>query len=242
MKTIKLFPLFFLIFAIIMTACTKKSTKPVPEYREPLSFEIFKPYEDQTLDSDYVNKIHDTWQNELKDDEVIKNHTWMMGDYRVLVYLHGYSILLGSSYYEMLFITTTEPKDSTDQIQTTITPFVAVLGPKPLSLTKIATFVNVNGYHPIANEDEAISIMIDYLNEYIAQCDTFHYDTSLLSRLKEYLQEDDFTFDSEDHYIYFRPPGDFGGAIIVNRLTSKLDFLATSVWFGYGKRYFPSDE
>ncbi len=242
MKKLKLFLLIFLIFSVVLTACTKKSTKCIPEYREPLSFRIFLPYEDTSEDDEYVKKIHATWQSELKDDEIIKSNTWLVGDYRVLVYLHGYSIILGSSYYEMLFLTTTQPKDSTDQIQTTITPFVAELNPKLVNLTKIETFINVNDYDHIENEDEAKNIMIDYLDEYIAEYDTLSYDEYQLSHLKEYLKEDNFTLDSEDHYIYFRFPGDFGGAIIVNRLSSKLDFLGTSVWFGYGKRFFPSDD
>ncbi len=243
MKTLKLFPLIFLISTMILTACTKKSTKSVPEYREPLSFEIFNQFEDVPLDSDYVNKISDTWQSELKDDEIIKNHTWLVGDYRVFVYLHLYSFDTHSSYYELLFITTTQPKDSTDKIHTTITPFVAELQSYNLAnLSKIATFVNVNDYLPIDNENEAQNKTIEYLNEYIAEYDTLPYDEYLLAHLKEYLQGDDYMWDYVDHYIYFRPPGDFGGAIIVNRLTSKLDFLASSVFMGYGKRYYPPDE
>jgi hypothetical protein len=243
MKTLKLFQLFFLILAVGLTACTKKSTKLEPEYREPLSFEIFKPYEDMTVDSDYVSKIHDTWYNELKDDETIKNNTWLVGDYHVLVYLHNYVFFIDTSYYEMLFITTTQPKDSTDQIQTTTTPFIAEFWHnESVNLTKISTFVKVSDYHPINSENEAKDKMIEYLNDYIAEYDTFPYEKSQLSYLKEYLQTDNRTWDYHDHYIYFRPPNDLGGAIIVNRLTSKLDFLGTSVFMGYGKRFFPSDE
>jgi hypothetical protein len=242
MKKLQLFALFLLILAVGLTACTNKSTKPKPQYCEPLSFRIFLPYEDTSETDEYVEKIHETWQNELKDDEIIKNHTWLVGDYRVLVYLHGYTIALGGGYYEMLFITTTQPKDSTDQIQTTITPFVAKLDPRLGNLTKIKTFVNVNDRDPIENQDEAISIMRDYLDEYITEYDTLSHDEYQLSLLKEYLEEDNSISDSEDHYIYFRLPGDFGGAIIVNRLTSKLDFLGTSVVTSYGKRFFPTDE
>ncbi|MGB8658338.1 MAG: hypothetical protein WCE90_11250 [Candidatus Zixiibacteriota bacterium] len=231
----------FLILMVVSTACTKKATTPIPGYREPLSFEIFKAYEGAPLDSNYVKKIHDTWQNELKDDEIIKNHTWLVGDYRVFVYLHVYSFFSDTNYYEMLFFTTTQPKKSTDQIQSTITAFVAEFQDTLVGLTKIKTFINVNDYHPIENEDEAKGIMIDYLNEYLAKYDTLSYDRSLINEFKKDFQADNYTWDWEDHYVYYRSPGDFGGAIIVNKLTSKLDFLGSSVWMGYGKRYFPSD-
>jgi hypothetical protein len=242
MKTLKLFPLVFLIIVVGLTACNKKSTECIPEYREPLSFEIFKPYEDQTLDSAYVNKIHDTWQNELKDDEIIKNNTWLVGDYRVFVYLHLYTFFTNTIYCEMLFFTTTQPEDSTDQIHSTITAFEAEFTDTLISLTKIKTFVSVNGYHPIENEDVAKDIMIIYLDEYIAEYGTSTYDGSLIDYLKYVLLEDNYMWDSEDHYIYFRSPGDFGGTIIVNRLTSKMDFLGTSAFMGHGKRIFPSDD
>lgn len=241
MKKLNSFLQIFLILMVVFTACTKKATTPVPGYREPLSFEIFKAYEDAPLDSNYVKKVHDTWQNELKDDEIIKNHTWLVGDYRVFVYLHVYSFFTDPNYFEILFLTTTQPKKCADQIHSTITAFEAEFLDTLVSLTKIETFVNVNDYHPIENEDQAKGIMIDYLNEYIAEYDSLTYDGYLIIYLKEYFLKDNYTWDWEDHYVYYRSPGDFGGAIIVNKLTSKLDFLGSSVWMGHGKRYFPSD-
>ncbi len=242
MKNLTHFLLVFLIFLAVLSACSKKSTTPVPVYHEPLSFEIFKVYEDQPLDSSYVKKIHDTWQNNLKDDEIIKNHTWLVGDYRVFAYLHLYSWSVDLDYdeYELLFFTTTQPKESTDQVQSTITAFKTGYW-EMIDLTKIKTFVNVNDYHPVENEDEAKGIMTDYLNEYLTKYDTLSYDRSLINYIKEYFQEDNYIRDSEDHSIYFRGPGDLGGTIIINKLTSKLDFLGSSVFMGHGKRYFPSD-
>jgi hypothetical protein len=231
----------FLILMVVLTACAKKATTPLPVYHEPLSFEIFKAYEREPLDTDYVKKVHDTWQNDLKDDEVIKNHTWLVGDYKVFVYLHVYSFFTDTNYYEMLFFTTTQPNKCKEKIHSTITAFKAEFQYTLVKLSKIKTFVNVNNYRPIKNEDEAKGVMIDYLNEYLEIYDTLSYDRYLINELKKYLQEDNYIRDWEDHYVYNKSPGDFGGAIIVNKLTSKLDFLGSSVWMGHGKRYFPSD-
>jgi len=238
MKNLYHYVLVFLIFLVVLTACSKKSTKPEPVYRDPLSFEIFQAFEGQPLDSSYVEKIHDTWENVLKDDETIKNHTWLVGDYRVFVYLHLYSYI-GTSYYETLFFTTTQPTGSTDKIHTTNTVFETGFHQPPVTLIKIKTFVDVNDYSPIENEGQAESVMIDYLNEYISEYDTLS-DRSLINNLKNHLAGDDIR-DWDDHSIFLEPPSDFGGAIIINKLTSKLDFLGSSVFMGHGKRYFPTD-
>ena len=231
----------FLILIVVLTACNKKATTPLPVYKEPSAFDIFKEYEDVPLDTNYVKTVHETWQNELKDDEVIKNHTWLVGDYMVFAYRHLYMFFTNKRYYEVLFFTTTKPQKCADKIHSTITAFEAEFQDTLIGLSKIKTFLYVDNYHPIKNEDEAKDIMIDYLNEYLVKYDSIPYDRYLINALKEGLLEDSYIRNWEDHYVYFRSPGDFGGAIIVNKLTSRLDFLGTSVWMGYGKRYFPSD-
>jgi hypothetical protein len=225
----------FLILMIVFTACAKKATTPQPEYREPISFDIFKLYEDVPLDTNYVKMMHDTWQNQLKDDEVIKNHTWLVGDYKVFVYLHEYMFFIDTSYDEVLFFTTTQAKKCTEKVHSTITVFVVEFQKTNISFSKLKTYVYVNCYRPIKNEEEARDIMIQYLDQYLP-----HY-TYLIDDLKEYPQVGIYIRDWADHYVYEKSPNDFGGAIIVNKLTSKLDFLGTSVWMGHGKRYFPSD-
>lgn len=236
MKKVEIFAALFVILAIVVTSCTKKATAPHPEYKEPLAFDLYKTYEDMPLDSNYVRRVHDTWNNELKDDETVKNNTWFMGDYKVFVYPHGYIYgMLDTSYNEVLFFTTTKPKKCTDKIHTTITVFEATFRDTSIDLSKIKTYVFVNKYHPIKNETEAKNIMLNYLDEYL------HYG-SLIGYLKQGLQADGYIREWDDHYVYYKSPGDFGGAIIVNKLSSKLDFLGSSVWMGTGKRYFPSDE
>jgi hypothetical protein len=231
----------FLILMIVFTACTKKATTPLPVYKEPLSFEIFKEYEDVPLDTNFVRMVHDTWQNELKDDEVIRNHTWLVGDYKVFIYSHGYTFFIDTSYDEVLFFTTTQPKKCIDKIHSAIAIFEAKFENTNMRLSKIKIYVYVNTYHPIKNEEEAESIMVDYLDEYLGRGDGIPYDQGLIQELKGDLQADRYIREWGDHYVYVEVPHDFGLAIVVNKLTSKLDFLGTSVWVGHGKRYFPSD-
>lgn len=139
MKRVKNFLPIFLLRMVVQTACAKKATTPQSEYKEPISFDIFKLYEDMPLDTSYVKKVHDTWQNELKDDEVIKNHTWRAGDYRVFVYLHGYIFFTDTSYYEALFFTTTPAQKCTKKVHSSITVFAAQFKNGILELSKIRT-------------------------------------------------------------------------------------------------------
>jgi hypothetical protein len=235
MKKFETFVTVFVILAIVLTSCTKKATTTHPEYKEPLAFEIFKVYEDVPLDTNYAKKVHDTWQNELKDDEVIKNHTWLVGDYKVFIYLHVYMFFVDTSYYEGIFFTTTKPKKCTEMVHSTITVFEADVRDTIIDFSKIKTYVYVNRCHPIKNGTAAKKIMLDYLDEYL------HYG-SLIGYLKQGLQANGYIRDWGDHYVYEKSPSDFGGAIIINKLTSKLDFLGSSVWMGHGSRYFPIDD
>jgi len=243
-KRVKNFAILFLILAVISTTCTKKGTTPQAEYKEPLAFDLYKTYEDMPLDSNYVRRVHDTWNNELKDDETVKNNTWLMGDYKVFVYAIGYIYAMGdTSYNEVIFFTTTKPKKCTDKIHTTITVFEADFRDTSINFTKIKTYVYLNKYYPIKNEEEAKGRMSYYLDEYIEKYENVPYDRSLINYLKEGLHGwNSYIRDWANHYVYYKSPGDFGGAIIVNKLSSKLDFLGSSVWMGTGKRYFPSDE
>lgn len=236
MNRLKRLTTIVLVSGLALTVCTKKVTTPEAQYKEPLSFDLYKTYEDVPLDKNYVKKVHDTWNNELKDDETIKSNTWLVGDYKVFVYAHGYIYgMLDTSYNEILFFTTTKPKKSTDKIHNTITVFEATFWDTSIDLSKIKTYVFVNKYHPIKNETEAKNIMLNYLDEYLCY-------GSLIGYLKEGLQADGYIREWDDHYVYEKTPHDFGGAIIVNKLSSKLDFLGSSVWMGTGKRYFPIDE
>ena len=110
-----------------------------------------------------------------------------------------------------------------------------------MRLSKIKTYVYVNDYHPIKDEDQAKKIMIDYMDEYIAKFDSIPYDSFLIGQLKSGHQPGRHLKEWGDHYVYYAPPLDFGGAVIVNKLNSKLDFLGTSVSIGSGRRYFPLD-
>lgn len=227
---------FSLILAVASTTCTRKGTKPQAEYREPLSFDLYKTYEDMQLDEDYVKKVSDTWNGELRDDETIKNNTWLIGDYKLFVYFHGYiSGMLDTRYDEVIFFTTTAPKKSTDKVHSTITVFEAVISDSGMSLSRLETYGYADDYHPIKDEEETEVLMIGYLENYV-HCDEF-----LLGEVKGGLQRTGYIRDWADHYVYEKLPHDFGGAIIVNKLTSKLDFLGSSVWMGHGSRYFPPD-
>lgn len=227
---------FSLILAVASTTCTRKGTTPRHEYKEPLAFDFYKTYEDMPLDEDYMKKVYDTWNDELKDDATIKSNTWLAGDYKVFVYFQGYIYgMLDMRYDEVMFFTTTNPKKCTDKIRSTMTVFEADFSASGISFSRIGTYVYVEKYRPIKNEEHAKSIMTDYLNEYLP-CDRY-----LVGELNGGLQGRSYIRDWADHYVYEKQPHDFGGAIIVNKLTSKLDFMGSSVWMGRGSRYFPPD-
>ena len=241
MKGIRNLSMVFLILAVASTTCTKKGTAPQPEYREPLSFHIFKVYEDMPLDSEYVRKAHDTWDQELKKDWTIATHTWCLGDYRVFVYSHCYWFEVGASYTEVLFFTTSQPSEAIDKIHSTITVYEADAGTSGIELSKIGTYACLDRFDPIEDETEAKSIMMSYIDQYLEEYSGVPYDSSLMEELKGRLQGGSYIRDWVDHYVCYEHPGDLGGAIIVNKLTSKLDFLGSSVFMGHGRRYFPPD-
>ncbi|MGB2805084.1 MAG: hypothetical protein WBD64_09350 [Candidatus Zixiibacteriota bacterium] len=230
-----------LILAVASTTCTKKGTTPQHEYREPLSFDIFKMFVDVPLDSEYVRRVRDTWDHELKEDRTIATHTWCLGDYRVFVYSHCYWFEVGAGYTEVLFFTTSQPSEATDKIHSTITVYEADVGTSGTEFSKIGTYVYLDRFDPIENETEAKNTMMFYIDQYLEKYSGLPYDSSLIDELKRGLQGGEYIRDWIDHYVCYEPPGDFGGAIIVNKLTSQLDFLGSSVFMGYGRRYFPPD-
>ena len=232
---------FPLILAVALATCTKKGTAPQPEYREPLSFDIFKMYLDVPLDSEYVRKVHDTWDHELKEDETITAHTWLLGDYRVFVYSQCYWFEVGASYTEVIFFTTSQPSEATDNIHSTITVHEADVGTSGTEFSKIRTYLYVDRFDPIENETEAKNTMMSYIDQYLEKYSGLPYDSSLIHELKRGPQGGEYIRDWVDHYVCYDPPDDLGGAIIVNKLTSELDFLGSSVFMGRGKRYFPPD-
>ena len=232
---------FSLILAVASTTCTRKGTKPQAEYREPLSFDLFDVFPCGPPECDYVAKVHDTWDEELKEDETIKNHTWLLGDYRVFVYFHGYWASGDGSYREVLFFTNSEPSKGKEIIHSTITVYEADLSHTGLEFSKIGTYVYINRYHPIENEAEARNTMMFYLDQYLEKYSGLPYDSLLIDELKRGLQGGEYIRDWVDHYVCYEPPSDFSGAIIINKLTSKLDFLGSSVFMGWGRRYFPPD-
>ncbi|NIN00884.1 MAG: hypothetical protein GTO24_23215 [candidate division Zixibacteria bacterium] len=236
--------LVILACVLVSSACAKKSTRPEPEYKEPLSFDIFRLFPDMPVDSNYVRRVYEAWDNELKDDATLKNHTWLVGDYTVFVYHHGYIAgTVGTGYYEVIFFTTTKPKKGTDKVHSTITPFEADFLDTSKAFSKIQTYVYVDKYRPImGGEETAINLMLEYLDEFIERYEDVAYDSYLINSLKKALQQDNYLWEWGDHYVYWRSPHDFGGAIIVNKLTSQLDYLGSSVWMGHGKRYFPVDD
>jgi hypothetical protein len=79
--------------------------------------------------------------------------------------------------------------------------------------------------------------MIEYLDEYIRE-----YDQTTLNYIKKSLQWYHFVWEWGDYFVYYEFPTDFGGAVIVNKLTSQLDFLGSSIFMGHGTRYFPPSE
>ncbi len=229
--------LFFLILTVASLTCTKKGTNPQEAYREPLAFDIYATFEDVPMDGNYVNKVYDTWNGLLKYDATIKNNTWLVGDYKVFVYFHAYICgMLDTRYDEVVFFTTTKPKKGTDKIHSTITVFEAEVSDSVISLSGVETYVYLDIYRPIKGEEHARNIMMNYVEEY-SPCGGY-----LLDMLKYGLQKECYIRDWGDHYVYQKFPTDFGGAIIVNKLSSKLDFLGSSVFMGHGKRHFPPNE
>ena len=241
MKRIRSLSLILIVLTLASSTCTKNGTGSRPEYREPLSFDIFKVYLDVPLDSEYVAKARDTWDQDLKKDPTIMAHTWLLGDYRVFVYTHCYWWEVGASYLEMLIFTTSQPSGVTDTIHSTITIYEADVGTSGIELSKIGTHVCLDALDSIQDETEARSIMMSYLDQYLEQYSGVPYDSSLIQELKGRVQAGSYMRDWVDHYVCYQHPSDLGGAIIVNKLTSKLDFLGSSIFMGYGRRYFPPD-
>ena len=241
MRGIRDLSVFLVILVLASANCAKKGTAPQPEYREPLSFDIFKIYMDVPLDSEYVRKVHDTWDQELKKDRTIATHTWSLGNYKVFVYFHGYWASGDGSYVEILFFTDSEPGKGKEIIHSTITVYEADLSHTGLELSKIGTYVYINRYHPIKNEAEARDTMIAYLDQYLAEYSGARHDSLLIDQYKRRLQGGGYIRDWVGHYVHYESPSDLGGSIIVNKLTSKLDFLGSSVFMGRGRRYFPPD-
>lgn len=241
MRKSKVLAIFFLIMVMALMTCTKKPTSITIPYKEPVRFELFKVYFDVELPENYVKAVHDAWNNELRYDETIKRYTWLIGDYTVFVYDHLYTFYIDSTYSEVIFFTTTNPKKCTEKVHFTITIFKAEFQDTITKLSKIKTYAYVNNYGPVKNEQEAKDIMMKYLDEYVEKYKQVPYDRYLINNLKEGLVDEDYIRDWVDHFVYYRSPSDFGGGIIINKLSSKLDFLGSSVFFGAGKRYFPSD-
>lgn len=233
--------IFLLSLTVTLVACTKKPTS-VPQYREPVRFELFKTYLDVELPQNYVKAVHEAWNNELRNDEKIKCHTWLRGDFTVFVYHHCYITgMLDTTYSEVIFFTTTQPKKCTEKIYSTTTVFKEEFQDTIIKLSRIKTYAYVNNYNPVKNEQEAKNIMINYLDEYIEKYKGISHHSSLIDKLKKALLDENYIRDWVDHFVYWKFPSDFGGGIIINKLSSKLDFLGSSVWFGYGQRYFPQD-
>jgi hypothetical protein len=241
MKKSKVLAIFFLILAMALMTCTKKPTSTTIPYKEPVCFELFKAYLNTELPQNYVKAVQNAWNNELRYDETIKRHTWWIGDYNVFVYDHLYTFYIDSTYREVIFFTTTNPKKCTKKIYSTITIFKAEFQDTVTILSKIKTYTYINKYDPAKDEQEAKNIMINYLDEYIEKYKDVSYDRFLIDNLKKSLIDENYIRDWVDHFVYSKFPSDFGGGIIINKLSSKLDFLGSSVWDGTGKRYFPSD-
>jgi hypothetical protein len=241
MKKSKIPLIPFLILTVALMTCTKKPTTIEIPYKEPVRFELFNNYLDVELPENYVRAVHDAWDNELRYDEKIKNYTWLRGDYMVFVYAHTYLFNVDTSYREVIFFTTTNPKKCTQKVYSTTTIFEAEFQDTITILSKIKTYAYINRYAPIKNEQEAKGMMTIYLEEYIEKYKQVPYDLYLINNLKEGLVDDNYIQDWVDHFVYYDPSHDFGGGIIINQLSSKLDFLGSSVFFGAGRRYFPVD-
>jgi len=224
-----------IILLILMTtliACTKKPTRFEVPYKEPLRFDLYRQYLDAELPANYIKAVQDAWNNELRYDETIKRHTWLIGDYTVFVYDHLYTFYTDSTYREVIFFTTTKSKKCTEKVYSTTTIFKAEFQDTIIKLSRIRTYSYVNKYDPVISEEEAKNIMINYLDE---------YDEYIIDNLKKSLMEKNDIRDWFDHFVYYDPSQDFGGGVIINKLSSKLEFLGNTVFFGAGKRYFPED-
>lgn len=185
--------LVILALVLMSSACAKKSTKPEPEYGDPLAFDLYKWHPELVeLDSNYVRRVYEAWDNELKDDITIKNHTWLVGDYNVLVYYHGYiEGMLGTRHDEVVFFTTTKPKSGRDKVHCTITPFNADFRDTNQAFSKIQTYVYVEKYRPIkGGRETAINLMLEYLEEFIEE-----YGDTPLNHIKGGLQGYNFAWD-----------------------------------------------
>ena len=224
-----------IILLILMTtliACTKKPTRFEVPYKEPLRFDLYRQYLDAELPANYIKAVQDAWNNELRYDETIKRHTWLIGDYTVFVYDHLYTFYTDSTYREVIFFTTTKSKKCTEKVYSTTTIFKAEFQDTIIKLSRIRTYSYVNKYDPVISEEEAKNIMINYLDE---------YDEYIIDNLKKSLMEKNDIRDWFDHFVYYDPSQDFGWGVIINKLSSKLEFLGNTVFFGAGKRYFPED-
>jgi hypothetical protein len=240
LKIIRSNVIVFLIIMVLVVACSKKVTKPV-EYEAPLLFEIFKQFEDYELPKEYVDFCKEIWNNELKNDEKIKENTWMKGGYTVFVYNHNYfADEVSRDHNELIFFTTTRPVGKENQIYSTVTPFKLKYYPD-FEAEKLKTYIFVNDHDPIESEEEAKDLMMKYLDQYIEKYKD-GYNEELIKIIKYYLEYYNYTWEYTDHSVFFVTAGDFGGGIIVNKQSSALDFLGSSVYMGTGKRYFPVDE
>ena len=233
--------IIFLIFIIILIACTKKPTSFEVPYKEPLRFDLYRQYLDVELPANYIKAVQDAWNNELRYDEGIKNHTWLKGNYTVFAYFHNYTFKLGTTYSELIFFTATKPQKCTEKVYSTTTIFKAEFEDTTIKLTKIRTYSYVNKHDPVISEEEAKNIMINYLDKYIEKYKDVPYDKYLIDNLKKLLINKNDIRDWFDHFVYYDQPFDFGGGIIINKLSSQLEFLGSTVFFGTGKRYFPED-
>lgn len=241
MKKSRNFGIIFLILMITLIACTKKPTSFEVSYKEPLRFDVYRQYLDVELAPNYIKAVQDAWNNKLRYDEGIKNYTWLKGDYTVFAYFHNYTFMLHTTYSEVIFFTTTRPKKCTEKVYSTTTTFKAEFKDTIINLSRIRTYSYVNKYDPVISEKEAKNIMINYLDEYIEKYKDVPYDEYLIDNLKKSLINKNDSRDWFDHFVYYDPSHDFGGGIIINKLSSKFEFLGSTVFFGTGKRYFPED-
>ncbi len=239
-KIVKIIEIVILAILLLMLACAQKLLKTKSEYREPVVFEIFNGWAELP---DFVNYCKEIWNEELRYDESIMENTWKKGDYSVFVYVHFYIQGIGdTSYNELIFITTTNPIGFSRLVYSTVTPFKFEDYPD-YKAEKIKTYVFINHFVQLESKEEAKQLMNQYLDDYIEEYKDDSYNKYLIQSIKDYLLTEDFWeyrfYEYADHFVFYEPPGDFGGGIIVNKKTSTLDFLGSSVWMGTGTRYFP---
>ncbi|MCJ7497139.1 MAG: hypothetical protein MUO78_03250 [candidate division Zixibacteria bacterium] len=239
-KIVKIGEIVISALILLMLACIEDITKFKIEYKDPISFEIFG--QEYGLSEEYENFCKEVWNNELRYDINIRENTWKRGDYTVFVYAQCYSC---QEYYELIFFTTTKPVGLAKQVYSTVTPFKFEDYPD-FKAEKIKTYIFINHFDPVESKEEAKQLMNKYLDGYIEEYKDDPYNKHQIQSIKNYLLTDDFWeyyfWEYADHFIFYVPPSDFGGGIIVNKETSALDFLGSSVWMGTGKRYFPADK